>query len=161
MTESHSFSNAGNVSIGNSDIKSLSASIAVDSATALIITMKMKPDTTSTPEIKVGTQTLSLENPEIVGSTYTWRLTDTTQGSETRRFEVRIEGISPHNLDKLFTIKGTAGGSFTIKASTFSFIDLVLSLGSASYLDEMKMLVASMYAFHEAEVEYRNYMANH
>lgn len=162
MTESHSLTNMDHVNLGSSDIKSLSASIAVDSATALIITMTMKPETTSTPEIKVGTQTLSLENPEIVGSTYTWRLRDLSakNGSE-RRFEVRIEGITPHNLDKLFTIKGTAGSAFTIKASTFSYIDLVLSLESAAYLDEMKMLVASMYAFHEAEVEYRNYMSNH
>jgi len=130
----------------------------VESATAIVIYLGTD---TAAPEIKVGTQTLSLDNPEIVGSTYTWRLREITARNGGRRFEVRIEGISPHNLDKVFTVKGTAGGSFTIKISTFSYIDYVLSQSSMAYLDEAKMLVASMYAFHEAEVEYRNYMSNH
>ena len=153
MTEGHSLKNAENVDLGTSDIDSLSASIAVDSATALIVYLTMKSGTTSTPEIKVGAQTLSMSNPEVKNGSFTWKLTDEFSGS-TRKYAVRIEGISPHNLDKRFTIKGTAGSNFTIKASTFSYIDLVLSSESVS--NEMKMLVASMYAFHEAEVAYRN-----
>ena len=160
MTESYSLTNTGNIDVADSDIKTLGISIAVDSATALIVTLGTE---TAAPEIKVGKDTLSLGNPEIVGSTYTWRLTELTAKSGARKFEVRIEGISPHNLDKMFTIKGTAGGSFTIKVSTFSYIDFVLSLpeNSMNYQEEAKMLVASMYAFHEAEVAYRSYISNH
>lgn len=160
MTESYSITNTGNIDVAESDIKTLGISIAVDSATALIVTLGTE---TAAPEIKVGKDTLSLGNPVIVGSTYTWRLTELTAKSGARKFEVRIEGISPHNLDKMFTIKGTAGGSFTIKVSTFSYIDFVLSLpeNSMNYQEEAKMLVASMYAFHEAEVAYRSYMSNH
>ena len=73
-----------------------------------------------------------------------------------RKFEVRIEGITPHNLDKVFTVSGTAGGQFTIKASAFSYIDYILAQSSMTYLNEAQMMVASMYAFHEAEVTYRN-----
>ncbi len=40
---------------------------------------------------------------------------------------------------------------------------LTRNTGSSAteYLNEAKMLVASMYAFHEAEVEYRSYMSSH
>ncbi len=158
MTESHSLNNAGNIDVADSEINSLGISIAVDSATAIVIYLGTE---TAAPEIKVGKDTLSLDNPEIVGSTYTWRLREITARNGGRRFEVRIEGISPHNLDKVFTVKGTAGGAFTIKISTFSYIDYVLSQSSMAYLNEAKMLVASMYAFHEAEVAYRSYMSNH
>lgn len=157
MTESHSLNNAGNIDVADSEINSLGISIAVDSATAIVIYLGTE---TAAPEIKVGKDTLSLDNPEIVGSTYTWRLREITARNGGRRFEVRIEGISPHNLDKVFTVKGTAGGAFTIKISTFSYIDYVLSQSSMAYLNEAKMLVASMYAFHEAEVEYRSYMSS-
>ena len=157
MTESHSLNNAGNIDVADSEINSLGISIAVDSATAIVIYLGTE---TAAPEIKVGKDTLSLNNPEIVGSTYTWRLREITARNGGRRFEVRIEGISPHNLDKVFTVKGTAGGAFTIKISTFSYIDYVLSQSSMAYLNEAKMLVASMYAFHEAEVEYRSYMSS-
>ncbi|MBQ6332116.1 MAG: hypothetical protein IJI34_05020 [Clostridia bacterium] len=158
MTESHSLNNAGNIDVADSEINSLGISIAVESATAIVIYLGTE---TAAPEIKVGKDTLSLDNPEIVGSTYTWRLREISARNGGRKFEVRIEGISPHNLDKVFTVKGTAGGAFTIKISTFSYIDYVLSQSSMAYLDEAKMLVASMYALHEAEVEYRNYMSNH
>jgi hypothetical protein len=157
MTESHSLNNAGNIDVADSEINSLGISIAVDSATAIIVYLGTD---TAAPEIKVGKDTLSLDNPEIVGSTYTWRLREITARNGGRRFEVRIEGISPHNLDKVFTVKGTAGGAFTIKISTFSYIDYVLSQSSMAYLNEAKMLVASMYAFHEAEVAYRSYMSS-
>ncbi len=157
MTESHSLTNTDNIDVANSDIKTLGISIAVDSATAIIVYLGTE---TAAPEIKVGTKKLTLDNPVVVGSTYTWRLKELSAKSGARRFEVRIEGISPHNLDKVFTIKGTAGGKFAIKVSTFSYIDYVLSLpdNSIDYQTDAKMLVASMYAFHEAEVEYRSYM---
>ena len=155
MTESHSLMNADNLDVGSSDVKSLGLSIALDSATAIILYIGTE---TEAPEIKVGTGTLSLTNPEIVRSGFTWKLKETAAKNGGRRFELRIEGISPHNLDKVFTVKGTAGSKFTIKVSAFSYIDYILSLNSMDYLNEAKMMVASMYQFHEAEVTFRNSM---
>lgn len=157
MTESHSLTKPENLDIGNSDIRSMELSIALDSATAIIVRMGTQ---TEAPEIRLGTETLSLDNPTVVRGAYTWSLTEIAAKGTGRRFEVRIEGVTPHNLDKQFTIKGTAGGSFTIKVSTFSYIDIVLSATGIDYLNEAKMMAAAMYQFHEAEVAYRNSLIN-
>ena len=153
MTESYSLTNTDNINVGSSDIKSLGMSVALESATAIILYVGTN---TEAPEIIVGTETLSLTHAEVTTSSgYTWKLKEIAAKDDGRRFEIRIEGVSPHNLDKMFTVRGTAGGTFTIKVSVFSYIDYILSLNSMDYLNEAKMMVASMYAFHEAEVAYR------
>ena len=154
MTESHSLLNADNLNVGTSDVKTLDLSLALDSATAIILYIGTD---TEAPEIKVGTETLSLDNPVVKNSVYTWKLAEIAARSTGHRFEIRIEGVSPHNLDKQFTVSGYAGGKFTIKVSAFSYVDFILSKDSGlDYLSEAKMMVAALYAFHEAEVAYRN-----
>ncbi len=157
MTESHSLDYPGNKNIENSDIDVVKLSLTLESATALTVKLYMKADTTSTPEIRVNGQTLSMDNPLIEYNGWKWEMEDTSSGS-TRSFAVTIEGISPHNLDKQFVMSGTAGGSFRITVSAFSFVDRVLNNEEISYKTEAWMLVASMYAFHEAEVAYRTAM---
>jgi hypothetical protein len=156
MTESHSLKNPENKVIADSDIERVTISISLESATALTVKLYMKADTTSEPAIRIGGQTLSLENPLIERNGWKWTMTDATSGS-TRCFEVCIEGISPHNLDKQFVLSGTAGGKFKITVSAFSYVDAVLkaSEGAMLYLEEAKMMVAALYQFHEAEVTYR------
>ena len=156
MTESHSLKNPENKVIADSDIERVTISISLESATALTVKLYMKADTTSEPAIRIGGQTLSLENPLIERNGWKWTMADATSGS-TRCFEVCIEGISPHNLDKQFVLSGTAGGKFKITVSAFSYVDAVLkaSEGAMQYLEEAKMMVAALYQFHEAEVTYR------
>ena len=151
MTESHSLSKAENKNISDSDIDRITLQLALDSATALLINLYMKENTESVPEIRVGSETLTPTSEPIVSGRYTWSLTDTTSGGTTRRYQLRIEGISPHNLDQQFSISGTAGGAFTIKASAFSYVNIAI----ASSNEKLQKLGAALYMFHKAEVEYR------
>ena len=158
MTESHSLDYPGNKNIENSDIvDDVKLSLTLESATALSVKLDMKADTTSTPGIRVNGQTLSMDNPLIEYNGWKWTMEDTSSGS-TRSYVVTIEGISPHNLDKQFILKGTAGGSFRITVSAFSYVDRILNNDEISHKSEAWMLVAALYAFHEAEVAYRTAM---
>ncbi len=160
MTESHSLTNtaAGNLTVSDTaDIRTLGVSIALESATALLINLYMK-DPETVPTIKIGSVTVNVGDTDVAYSRWKLSLTEVGSGSA-KYYQFRIEGISPHNLDKVFTVKGTAGGKFTIKISAFSYIDYILSQNSGfAHLDEAKMMVAAMYAFHEAEVAYRSSM---
>ena len=158
MTESHSLDYPGNKNIENSDIvDDVKLSLTLESATALSVKLDMKADTTSTPGIRVNGQTLSMDNPLIEYNGWKWTMEDISSGS-TRSYVVTIEGISPHNLDKQFILKGTAGGSFRITVSAFSYVDRILNNDEISHKSEAWMLVAALYAFHEAEVAYRTAM---
>lgn len=154
MTESHSLNYTGNKVIENSDIDRVTLSLSLESATALTVKLYMKADTTSTPEIRVNGQTLSMENTLIEYNGWKWKMEDAGSGT-TRCYAVTIEGISPHNLNKQFVLNGTAGGSFKITVSAFSFVNSILNATSLPNFAEAWMLAASMYQFHEAEVAYR------
>ena len=157
MTESHALSYTGNKLIEDSDVDRVTLYLTLESATALTVNLYMKADTTSTPEIRVNGQTLSMDNPLIEYNGWKWTMEDASSGS-TRCYAVTIEGISPHNLDKRFVLNGTAGGSFKITVSSFSFVNSVLNATTMSNYTEARMLVAAMYQFHEAEVAYRTAM---
>ena len=154
MTESHSREYPGNLDLDNSDIERVGLVLTLESATALTAKLYMKADTTSTPEIRINGETLSLENPLIERDGWKWTMEDASSGS-TRCYAVTIAGISPHNLDKQFILSGTAGGRFRITVSAFSYIDAVLNADSMENRDEARMMAAAMYQFHEAEVAYR------
>ncbi len=154
MTESHSLNYTGNKVIENSDIDRVTLSLSLESATALTVKLYMKADTTSTPEIRVNGQTLSMENTLIEYNGWKWKMEDAGSGT-IRCYAVTIEGISPHNLNKQFVLNGTAGGSFKITVSAFSYVNSILNATSLPNYTEARMLVAALYQFHEAEVAYR------
>ena len=157
MTESHALSYPGNKVIENADIERVTYYLTLESATALTVNLYMKADTTSTPQIRVNGQTLSMDNALIEYNGWKWKMEDASSGS-TRCYAITIEGISPHNLDKQFILNGTAGGSFKITISAFSYVHSILNATSMEHYTEARMLAASLYAFHEAEVAYRTAM---
>lgn len=99
-------------------------------------------------------RTLSMENTLIEYNGWKWKMEDAGSGT-TRCYAVTIEGISPHNLNKQFVLNGTAGGSFKITVSAFSYVNSILNATSLPNYTEARMLVAALYQFHEAEVAYR------
>ncbi len=149
MTASHSLSREENKDIASSDIESVTLQLDLESATTLIVNLYMKSGSSAVPEIKVGGETLSVGG-EVVNGSWTWTLAEKDGG-----YQLRIMGISPHNLDKQFVISGTANGAFKITASAFSYIDSVLGNNTMANAAEAKLMAAAMYAFHEAEVAYR------
>lgn len=150
MTASHSLSREENKNIAGSDIENVTLQLDLESATTLIVNLYMKSGSTAQPEIKVGGQTLSVGG-EVVNGSWTWTLAAKDGGG----YQLRIKGISPHNLDKQFVISGTANGTFTITASAFSYIDSALGNNTMENVEKAKLMAAAMYAFHEAEVAYR------
>ena len=153
MTASYSLSgNSENMNIQNTDIERVGLQLAVDSATALLINIYMKEGTDTVPTIKMGSVTVNVGDTDVAYSRWKLSLTDKTSGS-TRCYQLRIAGISPHNLDLQFTVRGEANGSFMLKPSVFSYIDSMLKSDVTS--DDAKLLAASMYQFHQAEVAYR------
>jgi hypothetical protein len=132
--------------LGESKVSDVTLQIAVDSATALMLNLKMADATV--PTITVGSETLTVGNSVTQGA-FTWKLID--KGNQV--YQLRIEGISPHNLDRKFTVRGNAGSSFTIEASAFSYVYSMLKNGTS---ESGKKAAAAMYMFHEAEVAYRN-----
>ena len=158
-TATHSLRNPENKNIANSDVESVTLQLSLESATTLIVNLNMKEGTTSVPQLKIGSVTLNVGDDEVAYSR--WKLSLEDKSTETTRsYQLRIKGISPHNLDMQFTIKGTANGSFTIKASAFSYVDSMLNADSIPYSDYAKLLAASMYEFHAAEVAYRQTLGN-
>ena len=148
MTASHSLSaNPENKDLGESDVDRVTLQLAVDSATALLINVYMKSDVV--PTMRVGSVSLSVGDTDVAYNR--WKLSLKENG--TRCYQLRIAGISPHNLDLQFTVRGEANGSFMLKASAFSYIDSMLNASGAA--EAAKMLAASMFKFHEAEVAYR------
>lgn len=138
--------------IENSQVDHIGLQLAVDSATALLINFYMKDDTV--PTLRLGSVTLDAEHPSGLYGDYAVSLSkDNDRGCYT----LRIEGISPHNLDYRFTVNGTAGGSFSVTASAFSYLNSLLNAteGDAATLQKGKNLAAAMYQFHAAEVAYR------
>ncbi len=154
-TEPHSLDYGDNKQIAGSDIDHIGLQLAVDSATTLIVNLHMQADKPA-PTIKVGSKTLTVGGDPITQGVFTWSLSDVSKEGDPC-YQLRISGISAHNLDRQFTIRGTAGTSFTITASAFSYANSLLKNADLFGVNATlaKNAAAALYMFHEAEVTYR------
>ncbi len=127
--------NAISCEIGNAEIRQITYSLLLDSGTA--IKLYMTPNTDYEGEITayIGDST---ENAAI----------EQSDG----RYTVDITDILAHEMDKTHTVKVTAGETFEIKVSVFSYINAVL--GNSGYAEDFKNTVTALYRYYAKTIEY-------
>ena len=69
------------------------------------------------------------------------------------RYLVRIPDIAAHQLGDMITVRGNAGGAFTVQVSALSYVRSVLNNASATTTE--KNGLASMYSYYNAVLAYR------
>ena len=129
--------------VGNSGIKSIGYTLALDSDTTVELYLRPADGYTG----NVGAYSRG-----VIG------VTDTNANLAVRqsdgRYLVQISGIPAHRLDYMNTIRVvTDKGEFDIKVSALSYVNTVLT--SSKYNDNMKKAVTSLYRYYKATKEYR------
>ncbi len=114
---------------GTSKVTKATHRLHLDSSTALEVFLTVADDTELTASIK------------FKGNTYA------AEKQADGRYSIKIPNISAHQLGDVFTISGNAGGEFTVTASVMSYINAVLSSGTADAAAQNGL--ASLYTYYE------------
>ena len=124
------------VNESNGDVEKITYSMAVDSATAILVYFKPAADYTGTLTVKVNGE-------------------DYTATAVNGRYEVRIPDISAHQLGRTFTIVATTEhGTATAEVSALSYV--VGSLNAYASVPLTANAMASIYRYAMAAEEYKN-----
>ena len=124
------------VNESNGDVEKMTYSVTVDSATAILVYFKPASDYSGTLTVKVNGE-------------------DYTATAVNGRYEVRIPGISAHQLGNSFTVVATTEhGTATVTISALSYV----AGGMTSYAANPVAMdaMASIYAYAKAAEAYKN-----
>ena len=69
------------------------------------------------------------------------------------RYLVRIPDIAAHQLGDMITVRGNAGGTFTVQVSALSYVRSVLNNGGSTMTE--KNGLAALYSYYKAVLAYR------
>lgn len=129
--------------VGNSGIKSIAYSLALDSDTE--IQLLLRPTSDYSGNVRAYSR-------GVIGVTDT--STNLAVKQSDGRYLVLISDIHADMLDYMNTIRVvTDNGEFDIKVSALSYVNTVLN--SDKYNDNMKKAVTSLYRYYKASKEYQ------
>ena len=120
----------------DSGIEKVTYALGLDTATGIYVYLKPKAEYEGdiTAVIGEGTENVAVKQSD-------------------GRYLVYIEGISAHNLGRVYTIQVTAGSSFEVNVCALSYVETMLASETSS--DLLKTLVVSLYRYYDKTMQYR------